>query len=133
MNQLIVLKENIKGIQGAEDIFKNIKKINIDYKQENFIVFFLDTKNQIIENEVLFKGGLDSCLVCPKTIFRNALKHNASKIIIAHNHPSKDLTPSYEDIDVFKKLKEAGDILQISVLDNIIFNKKEFYASEGGK
>ncbi len=133
MKQLIILKENIKGVQNANDIFKNIKKINIDYKQENFIVFYLDTKNKIIDNEVLFKGGLNACLICPKTIFRNALKHNSDKIIIAHNHPSGDLIPSYEDREVFKKLSEAGEIIDLQVLDSVIFNKKEYYSLTDGR
>lgn len=133
MKQLIVLKENIEKVKSAEDIFKNIKKINIDYTQENFIVFYLNTGNKVIDSEVLFKGGIDACLICPKTIFRNALKHNSAKIIISHNHPSKELTPSYEDKEVFKKLSEAGDIIDLKVLDSIIFNKKQFYSLTDGK
>ena len=132
MKQLIILKENPSSIKNAIDIFKNIKKINIDYEQENFIIFYLNTKNKIIDSEILFKGGLDACLICPKTIFRNALKQNSAKIIIAHNHPSNDLNPSYEDREVLEQLSKAGDIIDLKVLDFITFNKKEFYSITDG-
>ena len=61
-------------------------------------------------------------------VFRNAIKKNAFRIIIAHNHPSEDLTPSYEDIEINNKLKDCGELLQIEVLDCVVFNKKEFYS-----
>lgn len=127
MKQILILKEN-KGFSSAEEIFKDIQKININYEQENFLILCLDTKNKLIHSEVIFKGGLNACLVCPKTLFRTALKYNSDKIIIAHNHPSNDLKPSYEDREMFKQLKEAGEIIDIKVLDSIIFNKKEFYS-----
>ena len=127
MKQILTLKEN-KGFSNPSGVFKNIQKINIDYKQENFLILCLNTKNKLIHSEVIFKGGLNACLICPKTLFRIALKYNSDKIIIAHNHPSDDLKPSDEDKEVFNKLKEVGDILDLKVLDSIIFNKKEFYA-----
>jgi len=127
MKELLILKENVGSIKEAGDIFKKIKKINIDYEQENFIIFFLDNQNQLIQSEVLFKGGLNACLIEPNTIFRKALIYNSNKIIISHNHPTGNLTPSYDDEDIYKRLKEAGNIINISVLDSIIFNKKEFY------
>ena len=131
MNKILILKEKIGNIKTADDIFNKIKKINIDFNQENFIVFYLNSQNIVLKSEVLFKGGLNGCLVCPKTIFRNALKNNANKIIIAHNHPSNDLKPSDEDIEVFNKLKDAGEIIDLNVLDCIIFNKKEYYCLNG--
>lgn len=127
MKQILILKEN-KGFTSAQEVFKNIQKININYEQENFLILCLNTKNKLIHSEVLFKGGLNSSLVCPKTLFRTALKYNSNNIIIAHNHPSGDLTPSQEDKEVFIKLKNAGEIIDLKVLDSIIFNKKEFYS-----
>ena len=107
-----------------------IKKVKIDFNQENFIIFYLNTKNKIIKEEVLFKGGIDACIICPNTLFRSALLKNSNKVIIAHNHPSGDLTPSYEDKEVFDSLKKAGEIINIKVLDFIVFNKKEFFCLE---
>ncbi|MFH1644059.1 MAG: JAB domain-containing protein [bacterium] len=129
MKQILTLKEN-KGFTNSAEVFKSIKKIDIDFKQENFLILCLNTKNKLIHSEVIFKGGLNACLICPKTLFRIALKYNSDKIIISHNHPSNDLNPSYEDIDVFKRLKKVGETIDIKVLDSIIFNKTEFYSFE---
>ena len=128
MKEVLILKEEVGIIQEARDIFKKIKKINIDYTKENFIIIYLNIKNKVLSNEVLFMGGINACLICPNTLFKNALLNNSSKVIIAHNHPSDSLNPSKEDIDIFKRLKDAGDIINIEVLDSIIFNKKQFYA-----
>jgi len=130
MKQLLIIQEAKGSIKSPEDLFFKIKKININFSQENFLVICLNTKNQIISSEVLFKGGLDSCLIDPKIIFRYALLNNSNKIIIAHNHPSGNLSPSYEDKDVYNKLKSIGETLDLNVLDSIIFNEKEFYSLE---
>jgi len=130
MNKVILYENNEFKISCGEDIFKMIKEIKINFNQENFIVFYLNNQNRIIKEEVIFKGGIDSCLICPNILFRNALLNNSNKIIIAHNHPSGDLTPSYEDKEVFDTLKKAGEIINIKVLDNIIFNKKDFFCLE---
>ena len=127
MKQILILKEN-KGFTSPAEVFKNIQKIDIDYKQENFLILCLNTKNKLIYSEVIFKGGLNACLICPKTLFRIALKYNSNSIIIAHNHPTEDLKPSDEDKEIFDRLKDAGDIIDLKVLDSIIFNKKGFYS-----
>ena len=129
MKQILTLKEN-KGFTNSAEVFKSIKKIDIDFKQENFLILCLNTKNKLIHSEVLFKGGLNACLICPKTLFRIALKYNSNSVILAHNHPTEDLTPSYEDTDIFKRLVKAGETIDIKVLDSIIFNEKEFYSLE---
>src|SRR3989344_5770325 len=134
MEQIFILKEELKNIKSPSDIFNKILKFKIDYNQENLIIFYLNAKNKIINSEVLFKGGLTSCISEPNTIFRKALLKNSYSIIIAHNHPSNNLTPSNEDLNIFKLLKEGGELLNIKVLDSLIFNKKEFYSLvEGSK
>jgi len=127
MNQIFELKEPTNRIAQAGDLFNKIKKINIDYNKENLIVFYLNTKKQVIHSEIVHMGGLNACVVDPKTIFRIALLKNSDSIIVAHNHPSGSLKPSTEDLNVFSILKQAGDIISITCLDSIIFNKKEFY------
>ena len=127
---LLTLKETQGAITSASKLFEKIGKINIDYSQENFILFYLDTKNKVIDSEVLFKGGLNSCVIDPKTIFRKALTYNANAVIMAHNHPSGDLNPSYEDIRAFENLRQAGEILLLKFLDSIIFNETQFYTME---
>ena len=127
-NDFIVYEDKRSRVMNGEEVFNKIKKIDIDYSQENFIVFFLNVKNRIIQEENLFKGGLSACLVCPNTIFKKALILDSDRIILAHNHPSKDLTASNEDIQVFESLKEMGNILDIKVLDSIIFNKGGYFS-----
>jgi DNA repair protein RadC len=127
-NKFIVYEDDKIKVQSGEDIFNKIKTININYEQENFIVFFLNNQNRILTEEILFKGGFESCLICPNTIFRKALLNNSNKIILAHNHPSNSLNPSSEDINIFQMLKSAGEIINIKVLDSIIFNKEGFFS-----
>lgn len=128
MERVLELKEPLGKITSSSNIFDKIKKVKVDYLQENFIVFYLDTKNKLISSEVLFKGGLNSVLIDPKTIFRNALKKNANSLIVAHNHPSGNLNPSEEDKEIFSTLKAIGKIISLTVLDSIIFNKKQYYS-----
>ena len=127
-NKFIVYEDNKFKVSSGNDVFNKIKEIKIDFSQENFIVFFLNNQNRIIKEDNLFKGGFEACLICPNTIFKNALLNNSPKIILAHNHPSDDLNPSNDDIVIFKKLKEMGAILNIKVLDSVIFNKKGYYS-----
>jgi DNA repair protein RadC len=131
MERVMILKESSIGvIKNSAVLFNKIKSFNIDYNQENFIVFFLDTKNVLIKSVNLFKGGLNECIIDPKTVFRNALLLNANAIIVSHNHPSGDLSPSEEDIEIYDKLKKGGNLIGIKVLDSVIFNKKKFYSMD---
>ena len=80
----------------------------------------LDTKNGVIGTCSVTTGTLDASLVHPREFFRPAIIHNAASIMMAHNHPSGDCTPSKEDWTVYKRLKAAGEILGIDVIDSII-------------
>lgn len=129
--ELILKEQTFKNISivNSTELFNKIQKIKgIDYFQENLIVFYLNSKNVLIGYEVLFKGGLNSCVVDPKIIYRKALLKRANSLIIAHNHPSKDLTPSNEDITIAKAIKKAGDMLDLKLIDFIIFNKTQYYS-----
>lgn len=113
-------------IREADDVFNNIRKIDINHDQENLLVFYLDTRHRLIDCEVLFKGGVNECCLDPKVIFRRALLKNAVGIIVAHNHPSGNLTPSMDDIKSLNTLKKGGDFLDISVLDGVIFSENNY-------
>jgi len=89
--------------------------------QEAFYAILLDTKNKVICTPCLTSLGLlDQCLVHPREVFREAVRQNAASLILAHNHPSGDPTPTKEDIDITRRLIEAGKILGIRVLDHIV-------------
>lgn len=92
-----------------------------DREQEHFIVCTLNGAHEIISNKVVSVGLLNRTLVHPREVFRVALMDHAASIILAHNHPSGNVTPSKDDVFVTKKLVAAGKIFDIAVLDHIIF------------
>lgn len=92
--------------------------------QENLYLLLLNTRNRLIKTEVIGKGTIDSLLVHPREVFRPAIQSNAASIILVHNHPSGDPTPSEPDIRVTKEIVEAGNLLRIKVHDHIIIGKQ---------
>jgi DNA repair protein RadC len=102
-------------------------------KKEHFVVFYLDTQNQIIQREVISIGTLNASLVHPREVFEPAIKHSAVQIILAHNHPSDSTEPSAEDIAVSNRLIAAGELLGIEILDHVIVTKSGYLSlKEGG-
>ncbi|MDM5334662.1 DNA repair protein RadC [Ureibacillus composti] len=95
-------------------------------RQEHFVVLFLNVKNQILHKQTIFIGSLNSSIVHPREIFREAVKRSAASIICAHNHPSGVPTPSPEDIEVTKRLLEAGFIIGIELIDHVIIGDHQF-------
>ena len=94
-------------------------------KKEHFKITMLDTKNYIIGVEEVSIGNLNSSIVHPREVFKEAIKRSSSAIILVHNHPSGDPTPSREDINITKRLVECGDLLGIRILDHIIIGDKK--------
>lgn len=88
--------------------------------QEELRVVFLNTKNYVLAIETVFRGGLDSVEVYPREIFRRAVAYSAAAIIVIHNHPSGDSTPSQDDRLLTKRLVQAGAIMGVPVLDHIV-------------
>lgn len=108
-----------------KDVWRELKDIR-DNKKEHFVVFFLDTRNQEIKREVTSVGTLDTNLVHPREVFEPAIRYSAAQVMVAHNHPSGDVTPSSEDIEITNRLKEAGKILGIDLMDHVVITKEEF-------
>ncbi|MHB0886074.1 MAG: RadC family protein [Bacillota bacterium] len=95
-------------------------------EQEHFLVVLLNTKHHVLGVETVSVGGLSSSVVHPRDIFKSPVRRNAAAVILAHNHPSGDPTPSREDIDVTKRLAEAGKLLGIEVLDHIVVGDNRY-------
>lgn len=95
-------------------------------KREHFKIAILDTKNQIISIQDISVGNLNSSIVHPREVFNIAIKRSANSIILVHNHPSGDPTPSTEDINITHRLIDAGDIIGIKVLDHIIIGDNKY-------
>ena len=96
--------------------------------QEHFGVILLDGSHQVIGRKILFKGGLNSTIVDPRIIFHYALKNLACAMIVYHNHPSGNPEPSEYDVDLTKKLIEAGKIVGVRLLDHLIVPKHNYNA-----
>ena len=117
-----------KSIRSAKDVFNIFSYKLLNEKRETFIVLSLDSKNNIIKEEEVSKGILDSSLVHPREVFKSAIKESAYSIIIVHNHPSGDCTPSQQDMEVTKILMKAGATLDIPVVDHVIIGKDNYYS-----
>lgn len=113
-----------------EDVWNELRDLR-DKKKEHFVVFYLDTRNQEIQREIISVGTLNASLVHPREVFEPAIRASAAHIIISHNHPSGNPEPSDEDIIVTKKLFEAGRLLGIDLVDHIIVAKTKYYSLKG--
>ena len=94
--------------------------------QEHFVVLYLDTRNRVIDQETLYKGSLNTSLVRIAEVFRGAVRRHCASIIVAHNHPSGDPSPSPEDIALTRRLIEAGKLLEVDVLDHLVVGQNRF-------
>jgi len=97
-------------------------------RKEKFKAIFLDAKNQIIEEETFFEGTVDTSVVYPREILKNALKCNASAVIFVHNHPSGDPEPSESDREITRELVFAAGTMQLKVLDHIIIGNNRYFS-----
>lgn len=118
-------KERFK-ITTPQLAFKYMSKFEFNIKQEEFYIICLNSRKEVIGSKMVFKGAIDSSVVHPREIFHYIIERSSSYVIFAHNHPSRNLTPSNEDIEVTKRLYECGKLLNVSVLDHIIFSDIDY-------
>lgn len=116
-------ERRIKSPEAASTLLKQFLG---EVDREYFIVLCLDTKNQPTAINVCHIGSLNASIVHPREVLKPAIISNAASIIVAHNHPSNDPTPSREDVEVTKRLVEAGKIIGIDVLDHLIVCEENF-------
>jgi DNA repair protein RadC len=95
-------------------------------EQEHLRVILLDTRNRVIAISEVYKGSLNTAMIRVGELFRDAIRHNCAAIIVAHNHPSGDPTPSPEDIAVTRQIVEAGKLLDIEVLDHLVIGQRRY-------
>ncbi len=95
-------------------------------EQEHFVVLYLDTRNRVLDQEILYKGSLNTSLVRIAEVFRSAVRRNCAAVIVAHNHPSGDPDPSPEDVALTRRLVEAGKLLEVDVLDHLVIGQNRF-------
>ncbi len=120
-------------ITGSKTAYDIMRRHLVDLNHEEFWIVLLGRNLKVIGKELISKGGLSGTVADPKVIFHIALQHQASSIILAHNHPSGNRKPSQQDLDLTKNLRNAGKMLEINVFDHIIITDGGYYsfADEG--
>lgn len=120
-------------ITSSRDIFQFMHAQFLDLPHEEFHVLLLNRTNAVIRREFVSRGGISGTVVDPKIIFKIAIDNLASSIILCHNHPSGNLRPSEQDISLTKKIKEAGTLLEVPILDHLIISDTGYFsfADEG--
>ena len=122
------VESKISSPRDVADYIEQVFKLSIQ-AEEVMVMLVLDTKNKVVGAFEVSRGSLNSSIVHPREVFKRALLLNGASIIVAHNHPSGDTTPSREDVNVTKRLVEGGNILGINVLDHIIIGDNGRYRS----
>ena len=97
-------------------------------KQEHFLAVYLDARNHVLRHRILFKGTLDASIVHPREVFKEAVLVSACRILVVHNHPSQDLTPSRADKAITLRLKETGEMMGIELLDHLIVSASDYFS-----
>lgn len=124
--------QKVNSSKDADNVLRSVWSDQLEYREE-FAILCLNRANKVLGYSFISSGGTTGTVADTKVIFQIALKSNASSIILAHNHPSGNKEPSDTDISLTKKIKEAGTVLDIPVLDHIIITSETYYslADEG--
>lgn len=104
------------------DVYNNLKSEMRHLDKEEFRILILNTKNEIIKTSIISVGSLSASIVHPREVFKEAILHSGASLILAHNHPSGNSQPSREDIQITKRLVEAGSLLGIKIADHVIIS-----------
>ncbi|MFA5986403.1 MAG: DNA repair protein RadC [Parcubacteria group bacterium] len=124
---LDVQDNNLPTIVRAKEAVAQLQELRT-VKKEHFVALYLNARNQLVHKETISVGTLNASLIHPREVFKPALEHLATSIIVAHNHPSGDVTPSDDDISVTKRLTEAGRVMGVELIDHIIITQTAFYS-----
>ncbi|RZJ46546.1 MAG: JAB domain-containing protein [Chryseobacterium sp.] len=120
-------------ISSSNDAYQILKLHLADLRTEEFWAIFLNQSNKVIHIAQLTQGGINQSIVDIRIVFKTALDHFATGIIVSHNHPSGNLKPSAEDIQITKKITEAGNVMNVQLLDHLIITQNSYlsFADEG--
>ena len=114
-------------VQSINDVILQVGYIR-EKTREHFVAIYLNARNELLFRKHIFIGTLNASLVHPREIFSEALRHNAASVILVHNHPSGDPEPSEDDLEITKRISEAGKIMGIDVLDHVIITKNKIFS-----
>ena len=118
--------QKTEKIEGPEDAARYMMPMLRYEQKEHFLVMLLDVRTRVIATSTISVGGLTSSIAHPREVFREAIRHSAAALILVHNHPSGDPSPSREDIQLTRQMMKAGDVMGIPVLDHIILANDDF-------
>jgi DNA repair protein RadC len=119
-------------VQTTKDVIAQISFLR-EYKKENFVVLYLNSRYELLNKETISVGTLNASLVHPREVFEPATRILAAQIILAHNHPSGDSTPSEDDLELTKRIVTAGKILGIEVIDHVIISNLNSFSFKDKK
>jgi len=126
--------ESFTRFTSASQVFEHLNHEFRDRHKEQFLALLLDGKNRIISRALISEGSLNQSIVHPREVFNVAVRQSAAAMILLHNHPTGDPAPSPEDVEVTRRLSEAGQLMGIRVLDHIIIGEDVFYSfAENGQ
>lgn len=123
---LLATPEDRLVVRSPSDVAQLLMAEMAHLEQESFRVLYLDTRNRLLGSDTLYVGSLNASQIRVGEVFRDAVKRNCAAIIVAHNHPSGDPSPSPEDVEVTRQLTAAGELLSIEVLDHLIIGQQRF-------
>ena len=128
--RVCLIRENTKGdlipIVRQEDVYNLVKDELVNSDREMFLSVMLTSKNHLIGVETVSLGSINASIITPRDVFKSAILANAVSIILCHNHPSGDLTPSKQDIEITKRLVEVGELIGVKVLDHLVVSDKGY-------
>lgn len=116
------------ALTSPQEVYLFLKEEMRYLQKEHFKTLLFNTKNHVISIEDISVGSLNASIVHPREVFNPAIKKNAASMILTHNHPSGDPSPSREDLDITKRLVEAGEILGIKILDHIVVGDNNYFS-----
>ena len=123
---------NLPVISTPKDVVAQLTELRHN-KREHFVVLYLNARNQLVHKETISMGTLNANLVHPREVFEPALKHSAAGIMVAHNHPSGDPKPSEDDLEITKRLAEAGKMMGVELLDHVIIATNKHFSFKEAK
>lgn len=115
-------------ITSSNDGYQILRKYLSDLRTEEFWAIFMNQSNRVLHFSQLTQGGINQSIVDIRILFKTALDHYATAIIIAHNHPSGSLKPSQEDLEITQRIREAGKMLNIQLLDHLIITQNSYFS-----
>lgn len=124
----VMIKKDLQQIRSSNDAKDIIQSYFADLAHEEFYCIFLNRANKVIKIEQLSKGGISGTVTDVRLVFKSAILNTASGMIVAHNHPSGNLSPSDSDVRITQKIKEAGTLLDIQLLDHLIITDTDYYS-----